>query len=57
MIENETQYTNEQMNNAFKNHITMRLSGLIVQYNNLTVTETHVATIIRYEKQTDVQNH
>ena len=39
----------------------MHLSGLIVRYDvqndSLTITKTHILTIIRNEKQTDMQNN
>ena len=34
----------------------MHFSGLIVLYDSLNVTKTHVAAIIRHKKQTDMQN-
>ena len=35
----------------------IHLSGLIVQYDSLNITKTHVAAIIPYEKRTDMQNN
>ena len=35
----------------------MHLSGQIVQYNSLTFTKNCVVTIVRYEKQLDVQKN
>ena len=34
--------------------VTIHLFGLIVKYDSLNVTKTHVAAIIRHEKQTDM---
>ena len=35
----------------------IHLSGQNAQYNILTITKAHVATMIRHEKRTDMQNN
>ena len=55
-IENETQYTNYQINNSIKNQIYPKIShntSLWTDciYSGLNVTKIHIATIIRHEKQ------
>ena len=65
-VDNRTQYTKLQVDNTVKNQIYPKKSkyislnslfDMIVQSNSPTFTETRIATNIRHEKRTDMQNN
>ena len=61
-IENDTQYTNYQINKSVKNQIYPKISHNTslwtdCTYGGLNVTKSHVAAIIQHEKQTNKQNN
>ena len=65
-VDNRTQYTKLQVDNTVKNQIYPKKSeyislnslfDMMVQSNSPTFTETRIATNIRHEKRTDMQNN
>ena len=61
-IENDTQYTNYQMNKSVKIQICPKISHNTslwtdCTYGGLNFTKSHVASIMRHEKQTNMQNN
>ena len=65
-VDNRTQYTKLQVDNTVKNQIYPKKSkyislnslfDMIIQSNSPTFTETRIATNIRHEKRTDMQNN
>ena len=40
----------------FTKEVMLHPSGLIAQCNSLTLTKTHVSTIVRHGRRTDMQN-
>ena len=65
-VDNRTQYTKLQVDNTVKNQIYPKKSeyislnslfDMIVQSNSPTFTETRIATNMRHEKRTDMQNN